>query len=155
VRVSVSPDLGAVRGARQAIESAFDAWERAGSADGNNAGVTFELFFEERSLPAEHTFRVTYAPVSSPRQARTWMSSGGDGLEAAWTFVDPRVADPLALSHVLAHEIGHTFGLRDCDDCAAGDSVMTRFNGDYNDTVSGRGGPSEQDNRAVRRNGGY
>jgi hypothetical protein len=152
VVVRVSDDFSAFDGAGQAIASAFAKWERAGAPAGNNSGVTFAVGGD---VPARYTFHVAYGRVRTGGQARTMMLSAPGGVFVAWTVVDRRVTDPVALSHVMAHEIGHTFGLAECDACEPGSSVMTRFNGDYDDVVSGRNGPSEADNAAVRANGGY
>lgn len=155
VLVRVSDDFCAVDGALPALESAFQKWEEAGAADANGSGVTFDIETVERSTPAPFTYNVAYGRVRQGGQARTMMLSTPAGVFIAWTVVDDRVTDPVALAHVVAHEIGHTFGLAECDSCEPGTSVMTRFNGDYDDVTSGRNGPSDADNAAVRLNGGY
>ena len=63
------------------------------------------------------------------------MLSAPGGVFVAWTTIDPRVTDPAALSHVVAHEIGHTFGLAECDTCERGSSVMTRYDGDLSNEL--------------------
>jgi hypothetical protein len=95
------------------------------------------------------TFQVGYGTVRGSGQARTLLQSGADGLISAFCTIDRRVTDPVALANAAAHEIGHTFALAECDECEPGASVMTRYNGDYNDTASGRNGPSACDNEAV------
>lgn len=150
VSVRLNGDLAASDACRLAVESAFSKWERAGRADANGSGVRYEIGGE-----ATFIHHVTYGRVRTGGQAHTMMLSAPGGIFVAWTVVDRRVTDPVALSHVMAHEIGHTFGLAECDSCEPGSSVMTRFNGDYNDVVTGRNAPSEADNAAVRTNGGY
>ena len=150
VVVRVSDDFSAVDA--RAIASAFANWEGAGAPGGNNSGVTFAVGGD---VPARYTFHVACGRVRTGGQARTMMLSAPCGVFVAWTVVDRRVTDPAALCHVMAHEIGHTFGLAECDACEPCSSVMTRYNGDYDDVVSGRNSPSEADNAAVRANGGY
>jgi hypothetical protein len=55
---------------------------------------------------------------------------------------------------MMAHEIGHTFGLADCDGCTAGSSVMTNADG-MDDTTSGLTGPSPCDAAAATAAGNY
>ena len=55
--------------------------------------------------------------------------TGGTGSTtarvSAFTSIHPNVTDCTALTETIAHEIGHTFGLGDCNNCtAAGQSVM-------------------------------
>ena len=154
VVVNISPDFS-VFGARQAIESAFKRWEAAGGERGNGSGVTFGFTYERSPVPGLATFVLTPGLVQTGGQARTRISSAESGVFAAWCVVDARVTDPTAMAHVAAHEIGHTFGLAESDSCEPGTSAMTRFSGDFNDVTSGRAGPSEADNAAVRANGGY
>lgn len=154
VVVRVSDDFSEIEGGRVAVESAFKKWEAAGADGGNGSHVTFALDGEAGG-GATLVVHVARGRVRAGGQGRTMMLSAPGGLFVAWTVIDRRVTDPVALSHVVAHEIGHTFGLADCDACRAGSSVMTRFCGDYNDVVSGRNAPSAVDNAAVRANGGY
>jgi hypothetical protein len=68
-------------------------------------------------------------------------------------IIAPEVID-LALTEMMAHEIGHTFGLADCDGCTAGSSVMTNADG-MDDTTSGLTGPSPCDAAAATAAGNY
>lgn len=155
VVVNVSPAFLPADGSRQAIEAAFRHWEDAGSAARNGSGVTFVFTYEAQPVPRAFLFQVRRGRITSGGQARTVMSSAPIGVLTAVCVVDDRVTDPVALVNVLAHEIGHTFGLAECDPCDMGSSVMTRFNGDFNDIKSGRNSPSECDDAAVRANAGY
>jgi len=136
VAVRISNDLDAASTA--AVVSAFRRWERAGDERGNGSGVAFVL----GDADTPFVFHLGYGRVVDGGQAHTLMLSAPGGVFVAWTVVDRHVTDPVALSHVMAHEIGHTFGLAECDACEPGSSVMTRFNGDYDDVVSGRNAPS-------------
>lgn len=155
VRVNISPAFSPFTGARQAVESAFRNWEAAGADDGNGSRVVFRFTYDEEPVVERNAIQVSYGRAVRRSQARTLLSSTSKGLFYASCIVDDRVTDPTALANAMAHEIGHTFGLAECDDCELGQSVMTRYSGDYNDASSGRNGPSAADNEAVRRNGGY
>lgn len=151
VSVELSSEFSVANGSVAAVASAFRGWERAGRPDANGSGVTFT--FGPASTPFR--YHVAYGRVAGGGQAHTVIVSAAGGVLVAWTTIDRRVTDPVALSHVMSHEIGHTFGLAECDACAAGSSVMTRYSGDFNDVVNGRNAPSAEDTAAVRRNGGY
>lgn len=154
IAVIVDPEFVGSPGGRIAVVEALRRWELAGS--GNGSRVTFELRDKEDALTGGPTLRFRRGTLKSGRQAHTVLISAGDSLSRAICVIDRRVTDPLALLQVAVHEIGHTFGLAECDDCPPGSSVMTRSSGvDYNDTTSGAGWPSECDNAAVRENGGY
>jgi len=150
VRVNISPAISPLTGARQAVESAFRNWQKSSGAAGTGWEVTFEITFSEIPLTGPGTFQVDYGTVESVGQAETLLQGKRTGLVSARCVVDSRVTDPIAIANAMAHEIGHTFGLGECDECSAGSSVMTRFNGNYNDTTSGRNGPSNCDDAAVR-----
>lgn len=150
VTVNIAPEISPLTGARQAVESAFENWQRAGGPAGNARGVRFTFTYLENPPAGPGTFRVRLGRVKGGAQAKTLLFSETDGLVSAVCVIDARVTDPVAIANAAAHEIGHTFGLAECDDCAPGASVMTRYSGDYNDTVTGRNGPSACDNGAVR-----
>jgi hypothetical protein len=74
--------------------------------------------------------------------------------------IDPRVTNTTALTQAVAHEIGHTFGLADCFNCAAATSVMNlapSINSvpQYNDTTKGKTSPSTCDNASIEINKPY
>ena len=152
VKVNIAPEFSLGNGQRVAIEQAFRRWERAGRAEANGSGVHFEFKYATRAVPSLLLFQVQRGRIASGGQALTVLLSSSGGLLTAVCTIDERVTDPSALSNVMAHEIGHTFGLEECDACEPGASVMTRYGGDYNDTASGRNAPSEADNDAVRAN---
>jgi hypothetical protein len=154
VVVVIHPDFSEPE-TRLAIASAFRRWEDAGEPARNASGVMFRIASDPPAAGTPFTFVLVPGTVRTGGQARTLITSSWTGVIAARCVVDSRVTDPTALAHVVAHEIGHTFGLAECDACEPGASVMTRFNGDFNDVVTGRGGPSQADDAAVRANGGY
>lgn len=67
-------------------------------------------------------------------------------IKYAKIIVDPKIKDPKELSNVLAHEIGHSFGLMDCYTCQDKTTVMNAVN-----ASRGRMTPSECDVGQVRQ----
>jgi hypothetical protein len=59
----------------------------------------------------------------------------------AWTMMNPAIGNLTTFAEVMAHAIGHTFGLADCPLCAAGESVMKSPLTSFNDTTSLAGFP--------------
>ncbi len=156
VSVTIDPQFIDVPGGYQALVEALRRWESAGSSDGNGSGVTFDVLDFGTAPPVGPTLRLSRGTLRTGGQARTSLWSASGSLVRASCVIDERVTNPLAILQVAVHEIGHTFGLAECDECGYGSSVMTRSSGvDYNDTTSGAGWPSECDNAAVRENGGY
>ena len=145
VTVFVSDDFSSFTGARQAIEGAFRLWTAE-----NPLGVKFDLIYREPALTAANTMTVRSVSLKGTGQAQTVLGSYAGALIFARCEIDKRVTDPTAIANAMAHEIGHTFGLAECDDCEDGSSVMTRYSGIYNDTTTGRNGPSACDVSAVQ-----
>jgi hypothetical protein len=77
-------------------------------------------------------------------------------LERALIQIHPDVTSTGALTKVMAHEIGHTFGLTHCPDgqCQDTSTVMAPYNpaNGFNDTSWGRDAPSTCDADKVRQN---
>ena len=93
------------------------------------------------------TFQINLrVPSSCPCQAEVGGQTRGGRRYSAFVNVNPAVTD---LKQAMSDEIGHTFGLADCDYCAAGISAMTR-GASMNDTTLGIESPSSYDNTAAR-----
>lgn len=160
VTVNISPAFDP--GQQAALQTAFTNWQN--SSTGQASGVTFT--FTSNSTPASGpgTYQVSLQTPDDPTaQAHTDGGTDAAGeLTSASTNVNPAmmpfVIDPsvidLALTEMMAHEIGHTFGLGDCDSCTAGSSVMTNADG-MDDTTSGRTDPSPCDQAAATAAGNY
>lgn len=75
-------------------------------------------------------------------------------LSSAVIRVHPDVNNCTALAEAMAHELGHTYGLDDCNACANNSSTMTGYN-NMNDVDSGTTSPSTCDADAARQAGAY
>lgn len=96
------------------------------------------------------------------------MMSGALSRSTAYTHLHPNITNCTALTQVMAHEIGHTFALGECNNCThVKTSVMVPANcatfdasGNctapaYNDTLYGRPDPTSCDNTTVRQAAQY
>lgn len=111
---------------RDAVAAAFANWQNANGAGGNNSDVTFRIMVvDELPAPGPFQHRVL-RDAGAVSGAFTNISHSGGIIERASTPLHPDITDPNVITDVLAHEIGHTFGLGDCvfPTCTAGDSVM-------------------------------
>lgn len=160
VTVNISPSFSQAE--KQALQAAFTNWQSANGPTGNGSDVTFTFTFSQTPIAgsgfgANNTFQVNKQNPSSG-QAETGGGTNGTNRTRAFTNVDTRVTNATALTQVMAHEIGHTFGLADCTNCAAGTSVMTLPPCppcNYNDTTAGRTSPSTCDNESAQQVGQY
>lgn len=75
-------------------------------------------------------------------------------LTNAYMLVDSRVTDCTALTSAMAHEIGHTYRLGDCEDCCPHSSTMAGYD-TFNDVNSGTTSPSTCDANLVRQYANY
>src|SRR5260370_6099524 len=126
--------------------AAFNNWQ---NAPGNNSQITFNITFSTTPISGINTYQVGISSTLSgtTTQGQTGGGTNGSYRVSAFTRLNEGVTDPTALTQVMAHEIGHTFGLNDCTSCAAGTSVMTLYdaaNG-LNDTSMGASNPSACD----------
>lgn len=149
VQVNISQSFTTAQ--RAAIQQAYINWQ---NSPGNQSGVGFVFTATPNALP----FNVDRISLGGAGQAQTGgqtSATTGHRISAS-TDVDPLVTDPTAMTQVMAHEIGHTFGLADCTTCAAGSSVMTLPPlGDYNNTTAGRTAPSPCDVQTANQAGQY
>ena len=137
----------------QALKAAFNNWQAANTGSGNGSSVTF--VFDQAAPSGASTYDVTQGTLTTGQGATGGSTSGGHRISAQ-TTLDSRVTNTTALTQLMAHEIGHSFGLDDCTSCPNGTSVMTLPPCcNYNDTTAGRGSPSSCDNASVRQNGTY
>jgi hypothetical protein len=69
-------------------------------------------------------------------------------IKYAAIYLDPALTGKETLTNAVAHELGHSFGLLDCYDCAAGATVMNKLRG--TSTSNGMEGPTTCDVAEVR-----
>lgn len=146
------------------LKTAFDNWNNSKGL--NRSNVTFNVSWSEDPVATRAgngTITAQSANVFQVNRAVPWSGSLNAGITgglsngtnrvAAYTVINPGVTSCEALTETMAHEIGHTFGLGECQACAAESSVMTGVlctarndNGtctqvDFNDTSLGLSGP--------------
>jgi hypothetical protein len=81
------------------------------------------------------------SPVFPSARGHTQSGTVGAPQLTAWTYLNTAVTVPAALTQVMAHEIGHTFNLEECENCGSTASVMNGPVSNFNDT-NGLDGPT-------------
>jgi hypothetical protein len=121
---------------RAAIEAAFNTIQAInGAYPGNGSGVTFtfttvtstpqplallnEYYVHRGSTTTGGSTSIGFTPTNPP--------SANDFTTNAVTRVDNSMTRPETITGMMLHEITHTFGLDDCDDCYQGSSIMSRY----------------------------
>ena len=171
------------------MKSVFEDFNKAGAANGSN--VQFNISYSNTpvvDLASPYISGGPNAAVNRPGidfglqvNAPTGMRPQALGEETIGTdnarrnsgmlHLNPNIASCELLKNILAHEIGHTFGLQDCCSCAAGTTIMncgtcaefvTDSSGrrvctraDYNDASNGRNSPTSCDNSSIQNAGQY
>lgn len=141
---------------RTAIQAAFNAFSAANYNTGGNTGncsnVTWNIHFQASPAGGPGTYQVFKTiPTLPGAQAETGGGTDGQRRVSAFTRIHPGVTNSTALTQAMAHEIGHTFALADCNLCTAGASVMTLYpGGNLNDTSWGRTSPAGCDNDTIK-----
>jgi len=115
---------------RQRIQDAFLVWQQAHS----NSGVTFAFTSgsqQPTGAAATNTYYVnrdsTTTPASTSISNTGSPTTEGNITTAAGTRIHPTLTNSGAIFNIMLHEIGHTFGLAHCGECAQGSSIMTAF----------------------------
>lgn len=162
--VTVNIDPLFVPDVNSAIQSAFQNWQN--SPAGQASGVTFSFASSNTSVSGPGTYQISQqTPADGTSQAETGGGSNGNGRRvSAFTHVNPAMFGDtsitqqeldLAVTEMMAHEIGHTYDENDCTGCNAGASVMTPAAQGMDDTTSGRPAPSTCDSNAAIQYGNY
>lgn len=146
------------------LKTAFDNWNTANSTNGS--GVVFTVTHSNVPVASNNPPGVVGAGVAAQINSGTPSNAhaGGNtdvlgdssGVGGYYTIINPGTTNCTALTQTMAHEIGHMMGLKDCEDCDSGTSVMNgvpcdqQGNCDLNDTTEGATTPSSCDNDSVR-----
>lgn len=162
------------------LRTAFNNWNAAVGFGGNQSGVGFTVTYSttpvvtgpvDNPSGGSNVYQVNRGQLGGGAGGTTGgQGNGGTARANALTIIDSRVGtDPnvgcTALTEVMAHEIGHTFGLGECPtgQCQSpGLSVMgpmactdnTCAATDYNRT-DGAPGPTACDNGKAKEVGHY
>lgn len=162
------------------LKTAFDNWNAAKGQNGNGSNVTFNVTRSTQTVvtrSANGDISATGSNVYQVNRAVPWTGAldagvtggqtNGTTRDNAISSINPGITNCLALTETMAHEIGHTFGLDECSNCADGSSVMTGVpctetneSGnctavDFNDTSAGTSGPTPCDNDTAKQVGQY
>lgn len=138
----------------EGIRDALANWQAVRTT--NLSGVTFNI--NVGPLPTGQTgsfieIRMQVPPGGIPNatdRGAVSTSSGVIWLADAIIYINPVVTLKAAVTEVVAHELGHTFGLDDCPVCFLFDSVMANAPFGINPNRTGRTkNPSNCDNQAV------
>jgi hypothetical protein len=156
VNVMIDPTFSPTQ--QQAIKDQFDKWKNAGGAN-----VTFKFVDPSQAgggattggPPVLAVIRQTPRDRGPTAQGETHGFAFNGTRGDSSIDINPGVTDPTAFIHVISHEIGHTFGLRDCEGCSAGSSAMTLPTTPNLNEAGGHDGPTDCDSNKVREAGGY
>lgn len=173
------------------LKAAFDHYNDAAGASGNSSGVRFNVAYSSAAVAtlsgpylsgggnlAVNAPGVTNGfQVNRPQGMRPhalgeeYIGVDGGRRNSAVIFLNPNITDCVNMTQLMAHEIGHTLGLKDCCSCPRASTVMvcgtcaengTDANGnhvcaraDYNNASNGRSGPTTCDNTSIKQAGQY
>jgi hypothetical protein len=153
VQVNITPATGLEQRHIDAFKAAFDNWTSANTPSGNASNVTFECCTTGPSVHQQtNTVQIDITvPEASPRADVGW-GSNSNGVQYARVRVNPNqlVHNSDYLTNLMAHEVGHTFGLGNCNNCDCTKTVMGGT------PCSPRNlGPTSCDNAKVKQVGQY
>lgn len=172
---------------RPCLERALSNWNAARGLNGNGSGVLFRTPSYDGTPVVNlnsagnvtgggtNVMQINYqVPVSvSNRAGETGGQPTPDGSRRANAVINlhTSITNCDALAQTLAHELGHTFGLGECNQCThVKTSVMVGYRcadqpppppggscvtPDYNDTTYGLDGPTQCDNNTAKQAGLY
>ena len=132
ITVIINPTDFPTEEQRTAIQSAFTTWQNANP----NSGVTFT--FTTGTQPAAgsqlNTYYVNRGTTTTGADTNIGFSGSlnttGNITQSAVTVLDSSITRLSTITHVMLHEIGHTFGLDDCMACAQGSTIMSSYRND-------------------------
>lgn len=143
--VTVYLDPAMTLAQQDAAWTAFLHWNNVA-----NSGVTFTL--------TEDYANADYGVIAGPgvgtrpgTRVTTDVLSDGNNAINAITTINDQVTDLTAFTQCMSNGIGETFGLLNCPTCPSGSTAM-KPGTTYNDTTSGRSGPSTCDQNTALLN---
>lgn len=154
VRVNIDPSF--TQEQKDAIIAALSSWNNARGYDGNSSLVTFNPpTFNQQPLSSSFTsfnLQISNKPIASAGNA-SWSGTANYRTYSEISLNPANILSfPDFFQHVAAHEIGHTFGMDNCENCDPCQTVMAvpRI---CNPTSPG--GPTPCDNEKVHEVGNY
>ena len=166
VQVNIDPTYSAEQ--KQGIETALRNWNSANGTSGNNSGVRFMLppTYNSTPISGTNTMQVTNQPPSScpTCPATVGGDTSGPSRKTALISLNGNSSANFAswqAANIMAHEVGHTFGLANCTTCTCGNSQGATQNASVmsENCVQGQNnspqGPTACDNTKVNEVGQY
>lgn len=166
-QVQVNIDSSFSSAQKQGIATALANWNSANGASGNNSGVTFlPPTYNSTPLSGTNTMQVTNQPP--PTCPTCPGTADGDTTGAsrknALISLNGNQANNLSswqIANIMAHEVGHTFGLDNCTNCTCGNPQGSTPDASVMSTNCGQGqlsspqGPTTCDNTKTNAVGQY
>jgi len=121
VHVMIDPTLTPEQ--QQAIKDQLDKWRNAGGAN-----ITFKVVEPSQAgggattggPPILSIMRQVPRDGGATAQGETRGFSFNGSRADSFMDINPGVTNATAFNHVVSHELGHSFGLKDCGTCAQG-----------------------------------
>lgn len=132
-QVTVYLDPAFTEAQRGAIRQAFGNWQ---NAQGNSTGIVYD--FQVGNVPAgDGVFNVYQQQPTASEMGDTTID---EFTNSATTRLAPGLTSELAIRNTMAHEIGHTMGLDDCEACCPGTTIMAGVQNLFNTNASAEQG---------------
>jgi hypothetical protein len=156
VQVNIDPTFSTEQ--RDAIKTAMGNWTAARILNCSNVAFQPPTFnttpiagpnvTPSASVRAIQVFNQS-PPGSPTSRGRTSGNTFQGRFLSGWIYVNTQVTNTEALTQLIAHELGHTFGLNECTNCGSTASVMNSPVASFND-INGLEGPNTCDNNTVK-----
>jgi hypothetical protein len=109
----------------------IDAWNAVSDLSGSKVRLEYKRT-TGRQLYCDNCLTIRRGSVfdDSNRHLATLKASSGTSdqiITSAIITIDPQLTNPRTLTNVVAHELGHSFGLLDCYSCKARSTVMIKL----------------------------
>jgi hypothetical protein len=103
------------------LDGAFGVWSHVAGSN-----VRFVISLDDRwaADPPTGAVGLTRGNLPPDQPGRTALRPGSDGLQRAVMVINDSIIDINGFRSALGHEIGHTFGLADCEGCGNKTTIM-------------------------------